>query len=81
VLPYLKNSFTIVLNDLRLQLDKSVEESVMSLVRELCDPDINLRGHPRGIGQYSQFSLERYVSHLDLISRKLEIRKNVGKVA
>ena len=81
VLPYLRNSFTTVLRDLRPLVDDAVVEDVITLVKELCYPDIELRGHPKGIGHHSQFSLERYVSRLDLLSRKLEIRQRIGKVA
>lgn len=74
VLPYLKNAFSQVLEDLGPLIDEISREDVMSLITQLCEPDIHRRGHPRGIGSTSQYSLERYVSQLDLAAKRATIR-------
>lgn len=73
-LPYLRNAFTKVLQDLSPFIDERVRDEVLTLVRELCDPDIERRGHPKGIGKHNQYSLERYVSRMSLLATRLEIR-------
>lgn len=73
-LPYLKMAFTKVLEDLAPQIDELVREDVLGLIGELCAPDLARRGHPRGVGRHDQYSLERYVSRLDVACRRTEIR-------
>jgi hypothetical protein len=48
-------------------------------VKELCQPDVSRRGHPRGVGRYSQFSLERYVSQMALFTKQLEVRMRIAR--
>jgi len=79
VLPYLQQSFTLVLEQLSPQIDARAREFVMPLVRSLCNPDLSERGHRRGIGRHDQYSLERYVSELDLASKKLAIKIRNGQ--
>lgn len=74
VLPYVRNAFTALLVDLRAQLNPLVRDDVMELVTQLCEPDLRLRGHPRQVGRYDQYSLERYVSRLDLMVGRLGVR-------
>lgn len=74
VLPYLMAAFTQVLADLTPEIDEIVREDVLSLIRQLCTPDLSKRGHPRGLGGPSQYSLERYVSMLDAASTRAEFR-------
>ena len=73
VLPYLQNAFTKVLVDIEPRVDPRVRVDVMKLVKELCDPDINRRGHPKGISKHDHHSLQRYVSQLTLLTQRLEI--------
>lgn len=78
VLPYLKLAFTKVLEELSPHIDPSVRGEVLGLIGELCAPDLDLRGHPRGIGRSDQYSLERYVSRLDLASKRTDLRRVVA---
>lgn len=80
-LPYLRNAFTKVLEDLSPRIDERVRDEVLALVRELCDPDIEHRGHPKGIGKHDQFWLERYVSRTSLLTKRLEIRLRAERSA
>lgn len=73
VLPYLASAFTLALEDLRPVLDIDVRDDMLRIVRELCNPDLHSRGHKRGLGRHDQFSLERYVTELDVLSRRVEI--------
>jgi serine/threonine protein kinase len=80
VLPYLRDAFGISLKTL---LDGVPVEpfrgELVALVGYLCEPDISLRGHPRNrVGQASQFSLERFVSKLDLLARRAELLQKQG---
>jgi len=81
VLPYLSNAFSRVLDDFRPLIDEVVREDVVNLIRELCEPDLSRRGHPRGVGRVGQYSLERYVSQLDLAAKHLAIRMTSRKAA
>jgi eukaryotic-like serine/threonine-protein kinase len=51
------------------------------LIERLCDPDLSQRGHPRGIGRGNQYSLERYVSQLDLLAKRLELKIRIAGAA
>jgi serine/threonine protein kinase len=54
-------------------------EKVVSLIRQLCEPDPRLRGHPLQIGKANQFDLQRYVTALDLQRKNLAVRFNDAK--
>ncbi len=81
VLPYLENSFTKVISVLQNQFDETVRERMVQLLRELCSPNIRRRGFPKKLGHYEQFSLERYVSRLDLIVKETGVRLRSGLTA
>lgn len=81
VLPYLQNAFAKVLLDLEASTDQSVRGEVVCLVRELCEPDVQRRGHPKNISRNNQYSLERYVSHLTLFCERLAITMRVKRAA
>ena len=81
VLPYLRHAFTAVLSEIRPLIDLRVREELSDLIKQLCDPDLAKRGHPKGLGRLNQYSLERYVSHLDLLSKKLAIRTGKASAA
>ena len=70
VLPYVQKAFTDVLDDLAPLVDSVARDVVLGMVREMCNPDVALRGHPRGLGKADQYSLTRYVSQLDLLIKR-----------
>ena len=78
-LPYLQNAFAAVLDDLAPRIDERVRDAIVSLVAQLCNPDLSRRGHPKGLGRFDQYSLERFVSLLDLATRRLEIRVRIDR--
>jgi hypothetical protein len=67
------------LEDLRPTIELVVRSDVVGIVQHLCDPDLALRGHPRGVGGYDQYSLERYVSKLDLVSKRLDFDQRMAR--
>jgi serine/threonine protein kinase len=77
VLPYLQRAFTEVLADLAPTIDPLVRNEIITLVRELCNPDITKRGHRKGIGSLNQYSLERYKSHTDLLLKRTTVSARV----
>ena len=72
-LPYLNRAFTETLADLSSNLDPLVREEITTFVRELCNPDLAKRGHRKGIGSFSQYSLERYKSQTDLLLKRTAV--------
>jgi serine/threonine protein kinase len=77
VLPYLQRAFTEVLADLAPSIDPLVRNEIVTLVRELCNPDIAKRGHRKGIGSFNQYSLERYKSQTDLLLKRTTVSARV----
>lgn len=53
--------------------DETLRPRLTRIVRELCDPDPDLRGHPTQRNPNGNtFSLERYLSEFDLLARRAE---------
>jgi eukaryotic-like serine/threonine-protein kinase len=77
VLPYLRRAFGKVMGEIRAELLGPGAEDIATIIRELCDPDLTKRGHPRGIGKYNQYSLERYLSRLDILEKKIAIAARI----
>ena len=80
-LPYLQEGFARALEELNGRLPVEVRSEVLTLVRELCNPDLSLRGDPRAVGKHDHFSLERYVSRLTHIVKILEIKTRIARRA
>ena len=74
VLPYLQDAFGRSLQSFAESIpDKKHSAELRELVSFLCQPDLSLRGHPQNrIGYAARFSLERFVSRLDLLARRAE---------
>jgi serine/threonine protein kinase len=74
-LPYVVDAFDRAVDTLgRHVVDCKLRDALQEIVRQLCSPDPNLRGHPLTRGQLGNpFSLERYVSWFDLLARRAEI--------
>lgn len=72
-LPYLLAAFDEILSDFRAVLPNDVEDEVCRLLRYLCHPDLDTRGHPTdraGIG--SNYNLERFVSAFNRLAYRAE---------
>ena len=73
VLPYLHDAFGQFLHEIEMNIDPIVRAIVVPLIRQLCNPDLMKRGHPKALGRHDQHSLERYVSSLDLDCKRVAI--------
>lgn len=76
-MPYLKKAFNEVIDDLRRDLQpigKGITDEIVKMVRELCEPNPDERGDPRNfMRQTSQYSLERYISTLNILALRSEM--------
>jgi serine/threonine protein kinase len=77
VLPYLQHAFSSVLSDLGPSIDSDIRPEIVGFIKELCNPDLYRRGHPKGVSRNDQYSLERYVAHLDMWSKKLAVTRRI----
>lgn len=74
VLPYVREAFARSLGHLADVLDQESRDPIIAIVRELCDPDPTRRGDPWARNRAGHpYSLERYVSRLDLLARRAEL--------
>ena len=70
VLPYLQKVYTQIMRELRKGIRTELAEEIVNLMKQLCDPDPNRRGHPKNIeSSGNQYSLERYVSIFDRLAQ------------
>lgn len=77
VLPYLQNAFSLVIEDIAPTIDEIVRTDAVQLIRSLCNPDLAQRGHSRGLGRHDQYALERYVTDLNLLAQRAEIKMRI----
>ena len=73
VMPYVRNAFGDAVVQFAESLPLKLRDELTGMVRELCDPDPQLRGHPRSRAIGTPFSLERYVSRLDVLAKKARL--------
>ncbi|HVN49253.1 MAG TPA: serine/threonine-protein kinase [Bacteroidota bacterium] len=71
--PYLRTGFNKVIDKLKLSLMSEIADQLIRIIRELCDPDPSLRGHRKNLFSTNQYSLERYISELDVLANEAEI--------
>jgi serine/threonine protein kinase len=73
-LPYVRDAFDRVVLIFSTYADSRVRNDLVRIVRELCEPDPALRGHPRTrASRGNQYSLERYVAAFDLLARRVSL--------
>lgn len=72
VLPFVLHAFNETVEEVKSRLDTLIREDVAEIIMTLCHPDLTKRGHSKGIGAKNQYSLERYVTRLDLIAKRYE---------
>lgn len=75
VLPYLREAFNEVLSMFGSQIAVAeLRRELTFIVRELCDPDPNIRGDAKNRTRGGNpFSMERYLTKFDLLARKAAI--------
>ena len=76
IVPYLSKAFSDSLNAFEGSIEDSFfEKNLKELVRYLCEPILDNRGHPsnfkRGVDPYN---MQRFISELDLLRYRAEIR-------
>lgn len=77
VLPYLQHVFSEIIIELREKIRTDFSDEIANSVRELCNPDLELRGHPKNIAfaennihvRANTYSLERYISIFDRLAK------------
>jgi serine/threonine protein kinase len=74
VLPYLHEAFSGVLEGLERDLVlPEAKADLLTVIRQLCEPDPRRRGHPRDRARpETQYSLERYVSAFDMMAKRVQ---------
>jgi eukaryotic-like serine/threonine-protein kinase len=75
VLPYLRDAFNQAIELFSLDISNNqLRRELTSIVRELCDPDPNVRGDSKNRARGANpFSMERYLTRFDLLSRRAEL--------
>ena len=75
LLPYFQAAFSEALLEFTAHLPIVLREDLKRMVSQLCEPDPYRRGHPTSPhGSYLQYSLDRYISWLNLLAYKAEVR-------
>ena len=76
VLPYVRNALGLAIKSWETEMPgKKARVELTDCIRQLCEPDPALRGHPQNrIGHGNQYSLERYMSIFD----RLALRSRLG---
>jgi eukaryotic-like serine/threonine-protein kinase len=73
--PYVRQAFEAALADFAAdatrQAGQNIGTELVAIVRQLCEPDPSLRGHPHTrANPATQFDLERYISRFDLFAAR-----------
>ena len=75
VLPYVRDAFHRATTQFSMDVTNIIRDDLLEVVRQLCEPDPLLRGHPlnrRFPG--NQYSLERYIARFNLLATRAEYR-------
>lgn len=71
VLPYVRDAFGKAMREVEAEVPEKLRGEMMPVLRQLCEPDPHLRGHPMNRSQPgNQYKLTRYVSRFNLLSNK-----------
>jgi len=73
VMPYLRDAFDRALATIEPQIPDPARTKLLPALRQLCEPDPALRGHPLD-RRFNQHSMERYVSLFNLLASDAELR-------
>ena len=81
VLPYIRNAHDLCFIEFEKQVPDTIRKDLREVVRQLCEPDPLLRGHPIDKSRLGNpYSLERYVSRFDYLARVSEYKMKRTKV-
>jgi len=74
VLPYLQRAFSASLISLEPEIPELIRADIITMLRQLCEPDLSKRGHPLNrFENKNTFSLERYITKLDVLFLRAKI--------
>jgi serine/threonine protein kinase len=80
VLQYIYSAFEKALHEIEQLVPEVERGELMEIVRQLCEPDPSLRGHPKNrLTPGNRYSLERYVAWLNLLATQAEYRMTGGQ--
>jgi eukaryotic-like serine/threonine-protein kinase len=74
VLPYVLRSYAEVMADVQRNIDPVAGDEIGRIIAELCHPDPKRRGNSKRLGRQDQYSLERYISRLDVLHKQARFR-------
>lgn len=81
VLPYVRDAFGRSIFVLHEACPESIADRLTELVKYLCEPNPNLRGHPQErLGSSNPYGLQRIISGLDLLATRAAMRVQGKKV-
>ena len=81
VLPYIEKAYRQAIEQVSSDIDIAVRSDVVSLVKELTNPNLSKRGSSKVIGTSDQYSLERFVTRLELLVKQAQIRARTVRMA
>jgi hypothetical protein len=69
---YIRDAFDRAMRKFADEVPSSIRQEVVEAVRQLCEPEPNLRGHPRAraIRHGDPFSLEQYISLFNALAAR-----------
>ncbi|HZC23617.1 MAG TPA: hypothetical protein VE866_09785 [Candidatus Binatia bacterium] len=78
LLPRLREAFDAVVLELRASWpypseDPKIAEQLDLAIRQLCDPDPSLRGHPGAAASVNPLDMQRYISVLDMLVHRASL--------
>lgn len=77
VLPYLRDAAGFAFDTFGNEVPEYCRDELKAAIKQLCDPDPALRGHPRtraSVG--NSYALERYISLFDRLTHLVKLRRN-----
>lgn len=73
-IPIINHALTKITSEFGEIVDGELSSQLVEMVYQLCNPRLEERGHPLNKNGYQNpFSLERYITKLDILSKKEEI--------
>ena len=73
ILPQIQNAFSECLIDFNHNIDNDLRNELVSMVQQLCCPEVSMRGDLKNAHLGSQqYSLRRFISRLDVLAKKYE---------
>lgn len=72
VFPFVRDAYERAFEEIATCFSDPVSADLLAILKELCEPDPELRGSPAHRGSlFEQYSAQRYVSRLALLSRRV----------